>query len=527
MSETGEVDRDQANLMAGRICAAAGLSAQSECELLERIGEFDAVGAIRWWVDVKSLAHWLSWCCSMTAGTAREHVRVARAMRRMPTVTAAFREGRLSYSKVREVTRVVDVLDEEQLCRMALTATASQLARMLSGYRSSAGSRIRQEGARALSWHERDDGMIDFRMRMPKEEAALVIAALTAAKDQFGAPPPAPCPELPTQPNGRSLADSSRGDSSPADSSPADSSPADSSPADSLSADSPSADSLSTDQWASSVAGPISEPDDPAGDDPAGDDPAGDASAVVDGRVLDAAVRYPLAERRARARRQARAAVDVAVDSTPTYGYADAIVDVARVFLDTAPEDRSGEDRTVVMVHVAAEHLTSPTDRPPGGTRYPTDLAESLQASTGVPVGTPPSDRAPATGSGPIQPNPVRSSPVQSNPVRPARSSPARSSPARSSPTRSSPARSSPARSSTARSSPARSSTASPPSARQQHAEPSTSPAADLDVPAGTPMRPAVSPGSTIDAPPTCSDPTCQLQGLGGIEPETSPTARL
>ena len=211
MSETGEVDRDQANLMAGRICAAAGLSAQSECELLERIGEFDAVGAIRWWVDVKSLAHWLSWCCSMTAGTAREHVRVARAMRRMPTVTAAFREGRLSYSKVREVTRVVDVLDEEQLCRMALTATASQLARMLSGYRSSAGSRIRQEGARALSWHERDDGMIDFRMRMPKEEAALVIAALTAAKDQFGAPPPAPCTDLPTQPNGRSLADSSRG----------------------------------------------------------------------------------------------------------------------------------------------------------------------------------------------------------------------------------------------------------------------------------------------------------------------------
>src|SRR6185312_11767337 len=72
----GEVDRDQANVMAGRICAAAGLSAQSECELLERIGEFDAVNAIRWWVDVKSLAHWLSWCCSMPPGTAREHVRV-------------------------------------------------------------------------------------------------------------------------------------------------------------------------------------------------------------------------------------------------------------------------------------------------------------------------------------------------------------------------------------------------------------------------------------------------------------------
>jgi hypothetical protein len=39
----------------------------------------------------------------------------------------------LSYSKVREVTRVVDVVDEQRLCELALTATASQLARMISG----------------------------------------------------------------------------------------------------------------------------------------------------------------------------------------------------------------------------------------------------------------------------------------------------------------------------------------------------------------------------------------------------------
>src|SRR6476620_8638636 len=104
MANKSAVDRAKADAMAGRICAAAGLAARAECELLELIGEFDAVEAIRWWVDVKSLAHWLSWSCSMTPGTAREHVRVARALRRMPTVAAAFREGRLSYSKVREVT---------------------------------------------------------------------------------------------------------------------------------------------------------------------------------------------------------------------------------------------------------------------------------------------------------------------------------------------------------------------------------------------------------------------------------------
>jgi hypothetical protein len=49
----------------------------------------------------------------------------------MPTIAGLFREGRLSYSKVREVTRVVDVVDEQRLAGMALTATASQLARMI------------------------------------------------------------------------------------------------------------------------------------------------------------------------------------------------------------------------------------------------------------------------------------------------------------------------------------------------------------------------------------------------------------
>jgi hypothetical protein len=92
------------------------------------------VDAIRLWTDFKSLAHWLSWACSMSPGVAREHVRVAKALRGMPTIAGLFREGRLSYSKVREVTRVVDVVDEQRLAGLALTATASQLARMISGF---------------------------------------------------------------------------------------------------------------------------------------------------------------------------------------------------------------------------------------------------------------------------------------------------------------------------------------------------------------------------------------------------------
>ena len=115
--------------------AAAAETARCQYSLLELIGEFDAMDAIRHWTDVKSLAHWLSWACAMAPGVAREHVRVAKALRRMPTIAQLFKDGRLSYSKVREVTRVVDVVDEQRLAGLAVTATAAQLAKMISGFR--------------------------------------------------------------------------------------------------------------------------------------------------------------------------------------------------------------------------------------------------------------------------------------------------------------------------------------------------------------------------------------------------------
>ena len=60
MTAEATVDRAQAEVLAGRICAAAGLAAQSECRMLELLGEFDELDAIRWFHGVKSLAHWLS-----------------------------------------------------------------------------------------------------------------------------------------------------------------------------------------------------------------------------------------------------------------------------------------------------------------------------------------------------------------------------------------------------------------------------------------------------------------------------------
>jgi Domain of unknown function (DUF222) len=111
-----------------------------------------------------------------------------------------------------------------------------------------------------MSWHEREDGMIEFRARLPKEEAAQLIAALEAARDQFGPPPAKP-------------------------------------------------DSCS----------PQPEP---------------------------------------------------ATSEAGSYSNVDALLDVARGFLTTAPQDRSGEDRAMVVVHVSADNLARGV---PAGTSQPED----------------------------------------------------------------------------------------------------------------------------------------------------------
>ncbi|MGH7445963.1 MAG: DUF222 domain-containing protein, partial [Longimicrobiales bacterium] len=60
-----------------------------------------------WEVDGhRSCAHWLAYRTGIDRGTAREHVRVARALARLPQTSAAMARGELSFAKVRSLTRV-------------------------------------------------------------------------------------------------------------------------------------------------------------------------------------------------------------------------------------------------------------------------------------------------------------------------------------------------------------------------------------------------------------------------------------
>ena len=86
--------------------------------MLVLVREFDdRLGWQKW--STRNCAEWLAWRCDLSLSGAREKVRTAHALREMPAIGAAFEDGRLSYSKVRALTRVVEYRDEDTLLVMA------------------------------------------------------------------------------------------------------------------------------------------------------------------------------------------------------------------------------------------------------------------------------------------------------------------------------------------------------------------------------------------------------------------------
>ncbi|GLI29477.1 MULTISPECIES: HNH endonuclease signature motif containing protein [Brachybacterium] len=184
------LDREDAERLGLRIQHQAAVIAQATCEFLLMLAEFDAREGVRFYEGLKSTAHWLGWACSMAAGTAREHLRVARALPELPLTVAEFGAGRLSYSKVREITRVVGRVEEEVLVEMARAMTAAQLSRTISSFRAVDGSRLDQESRREARWHVREDGMVEIRAVLPAETGAELLTALDLALGRDGTSPP-------------------------------------------------------------------------------------------------------------------------------------------------------------------------------------------------------------------------------------------------------------------------------------------------------------------------------------------------
>src|SRR5882724_5135966 len=97
--------------------------------LLDLIREFDAREG--WNNGFTSCAAWLSWRVGLAPGAARERVRVARALGTLPLLAQALAGGELSYSKVRELTRVATPETEARLLAVGRAGTTEHVARIV------------------------------------------------------------------------------------------------------------------------------------------------------------------------------------------------------------------------------------------------------------------------------------------------------------------------------------------------------------------------------------------------------------
>jgi hypothetical protein len=164
--------------LARRITSGAVRLAAATAAWLALIAEFDRREG---WggYGIRSCAHWLAWQCGLSTGAAREHVRVARALQSLPLTAAAFAGGRLSYSKVRAVTRVAEPATEGALLTVAHETTASQLERVVREWRrdEAPSPRAVQEKQR-FDHHWDDDGNLHLRICLDAETGAAFLAGV-------------------------------------------------------------------------------------------------------------------------------------------------------------------------------------------------------------------------------------------------------------------------------------------------------------------------------------------------------------
>ena len=182
-------EKAELNALETQITELWGHINAATAQFLALLAEFDRREG---WAQhgVASCAHWLNWQCGISAGAAREKVRVARALTSLPKIAQAFGEGRLSYSKVRAVTRVATAETEDSLLNIALHGTAAHVERTVKGFRRVLRVLERDEAEaiherRYLDCRRDADGSVRIEARLAPDVGELLLKALDVAQTEL------------------------------------------------------------------------------------------------------------------------------------------------------------------------------------------------------------------------------------------------------------------------------------------------------------------------------------------------------
>jgi hypothetical protein len=169
------------------ITELAGHLAAGECRWVSFLAEYDRREGWREW-GCRTCAFWLSWKCGLDIRSAQEKLRVAHALTLFPRIRAEFAAGRLTYSKVRALTRMATPESEEALVDIGLCGTAAHIEALARGYRRVERHEDRRDAVtdpargRGVQFVD-DDGATVMIVRLTEEETEQVRRALDHAGD--------------------------------------------------------------------------------------------------------------------------------------------------------------------------------------------------------------------------------------------------------------------------------------------------------------------------------------------------------
>jgi len=168
----------------------------SHADLLELLVRFDDVEG--WKCNgSKHCAGWMNTEIGISLQSGWEYLRVGRKLRTLTTLRALFRVGKVSWSKVRLISRVADESNEKLLCHAALDASVSDVKILCDGYRWNDESNVDNGGdaentqamqqwlSRSLTWSEASNGSTKIQITLPQEMAQAFLNSVEQSINQL------------------------------------------------------------------------------------------------------------------------------------------------------------------------------------------------------------------------------------------------------------------------------------------------------------------------------------------------------
>ena len=189
---------DDENAICQRLKLISQERTSAHADLLELLVRFDDLEG---WKSrgANHCAAWMNVEMGISPQLGWEYLRVGRKLRALPTTTALFRAGKLSWSKIRVIVNVATADNEKTLCHAALDASFTEVKRICNEYRwegegddkqdSDNDRAVKQWASRTLTWDETSIGSTRIQLVLPPEVAQAFLNSVEHSLSKTDEPP--------------------------------------------------------------------------------------------------------------------------------------------------------------------------------------------------------------------------------------------------------------------------------------------------------------------------------------------------